>query len=337
MPSKRDLGTVVTGFVTVFVLLMVSFIGIHHFEILAQGTNATTSSTNATSGINGTGSSGGRAGEFTVVMPLGSSNNTVQTGYDPGYDPYAIAVSPGDKVIWDNQDTVVHSATSGNPLTVRPDGKFDTGLVGANQKSRPITMPTQPGEYRYFCTVHPFLSGTVVVQQEQHGSAQSNLSSPYIQQQRPFTQSQPYQNVPPSQIPFNPIPLSPPSSFSIPSQSPMMPPSSSLPALPPQIFNQPAKVGPRIVSENNYVDSYGSLHIVGEVINESYESMEFVQVTATFYDASNGVVGTSFDYTSPSTLQPGQRAPFDITANERTMPTYLIASYSLSADHSDFD
>jgi hypothetical protein len=72
-----------------------------------------------------------------------------------------------------------------------------------------------------------------------------------------------------------------------------MPPSSSLPALPPQIFNQPAKVGPRIVSENNYVDSYGSLHIVGEVINESYESMEFVQVTATFYDASNGVVGTS--------------------------------------------
>jgi hypothetical protein len=104
-----------------------------------------------------------------------------------------------------------------------------------------------------------------------------------------------------------------------------------------QTFNQPAKVGPRIVSENNYVDSYGSLHIVGEVINESYESMEFVQLTATFYDASNGVVETSFDYTSPSTLQPGQRAPFDITASEGTMPTYLTASYTLCADHSDFD
>ena len=117
----------------------------------------------------------------------------------------------------------------------------------------------------------------------------------------------------------------------------MMPPSSSLPGLPPQTFTQPEKVGPRILSENNYVDSYGSLHIVGEVINESYESMEFVQVTATFYDTSNGVVGTSFDYTSPSTLQSGQRAPFDITANERTMPTYLIASYSLSADYSAFD
>jgi hypothetical protein len=50
---------------------------------------------------------------------------------------------------------------------------------------------------------------------------------------------------------------------------------------------------------------------------------------ATFYDASNGV--------GPSSLQPGQRAPFDITASERTMPTYLIASYTLSADHLDFD
>ena len=42
-------------------------------------------------------------------------------------------------------------------------------------------------------------------------------------------------------------------------------------------------------------------------------------------------------YTRRSSLQPGQRAPFDITASERTMPTYLIASYSLSADHLDFD
>jgi plastocyanin len=214
--SEYDLATIVLGANIVFVLLMISLVGLGHFEALAQGSNATTNSTNATSGTNATGSSGGGAAEVTVVMPLGSSEGSVQTGYDP----YAIAVSPGDKVIWDNQDTVVHTATSGNPLTVRPDGKFDTGLVGANQESKPITMPTQPGEYRYFCTVHPFLSGTVLVQQEQQGAAQSNLTSPYIQQQLPFTQSQSYQNVPPSQIPFNPIPLSPPSSFSIPPQSP---------------------------------------------------------------------------------------------------------------------
>jgi plastocyanin len=335
--SEYDTDIMVLGISIVFVFLLISLVGSGNFETQAQGSNVTSNSTNATSGINATSLDGGTSGEVTVVMPLGSSEGSVQTGYDPGYDPYAITVSPGDKVIWDNQDTVVHTATSGNPLTVRPDGKFDTGLVGANQTSKPLTMPTQPGEYRYFCTVHPFLSGTVIIQQEQPGAAQSNLSPPSIQQQRPFIQSQPYQNVPPSQIPFNTIPLSPPSSFLIPPQNPMMPPSSSLPALPPQIFNQPTNVAPRILSENNYVDSYGSLHIVGEVINESYETMNSVQVTATFYDTNNGVVGTSFDYTSPMNLQPGQRAPFDITVSERTMPTYLIASYRLSADHLDFD
>ena len=77
----------------VLVLLMISLVGLGHYETLAQGTNATTNSTNATSGINVTNSSGGRAGKLTVVMLLGSSNGTVQTGYGPGYDPYAITVS----------------------------------------------------------------------------------------------------------------------------------------------------------------------------------------------------------------------------------------------------
>jgi plastocyanin len=316
--AEYDTDIMVLGISIVFVFLLISLVGLSDFEMRAQGTNVTTNSTNATSRHNASSSSGTGAGEVTIiVMPLGSSEASVQTGYDP----YTITVSPGDKVIWDNQDTVVHTATSGTDAGDSNSGKiFDTGLVGANQTSKLITMPLQPGEYRYFCTVHPFLSGTVIVQPERQPVAQSFLP-PSIQQ--PFAQLQPSQNIPQSsQIPFNPIPLSPP--------------SSSLLA-PPQTFIQPAKVGPRILSENNYLDSYGTLHIVGEVINESYEPMNSVQVTATYYDTNNGVVGTSFDYTSPSNLQPGQRAPFDITASERTMPTYLIASYTLSADHSDFD
>jgi hypothetical protein len=87
--SEYDLATIVLGANIVFVLLMISLVGLGHFEALAQGTNATTNSTNATSGTNATGSSGGGAAEVTVVMPLGSS--------EAYYDPYAIAVSPGDK------------------------------------------------------------------------------------------------------------------------------------------------------------------------------------------------------------------------------------------------
>ena len=135
------------------VLMTVSILGMSPSETIAQGTNAT----NATGAANATGTAGG-GGETTVVMPLGSSAATGGAGFEPA----AITVSPGGTVIWDNQDNALHTATSGESPT--PDGKFDTGLIGANQESKPVTMPTEPGEYKYFCTLHPFLVGTVTVQ-----------------------------------------------------------------------------------------------------------------------------------------------------------------------------
>jgi len=134
------------------VLLTVSFLGISPSETLAQGTNAT----NATGAANATSAGGG--GETTVVMPLGSSAATSGAGYEPP----TVTVSPGSSVIWDNQDNALHTATSGESPT--PDGKFDSGLIGANQASKPVTMPTEPGDYKYFCTLHPFLVGTITVQ-----------------------------------------------------------------------------------------------------------------------------------------------------------------------------
>ena len=100
-------------------------------------------------------------------------------------------------------------------------------------------------------------------------------------------------------------------------------------------LSQPTKIPPRILSDNNYVASTGSLHIVGEVINESYQPVRFVEITATFYDANNGVIGTDFTYTSPSTLQPGQKAPFDMIITEGSMPLYLVSYYTLSLDYRD--
>jgi plastocyanin len=142
----------------VFVLLAISFVGINTPEALAQGTNAT-NATNAAGTANATSAAGG-GGQNTVVMPLGSSSATGGQGYEPDQ----VTVSPGATVIWDNQDNALHTATSGNPDTAVPDGKFDSGIVGPNQPSKPVTMPTQPGDYIYFCTLHPFLVGTVTVQ-----------------------------------------------------------------------------------------------------------------------------------------------------------------------------
>jgi plastocyanin len=153
MKFKQFETSMIMGASLISVLMTVSILGMSPSETIAQGTNAT----NATGAANATGTAGG-GGETTVVMPLGSSAATGGAGFEPA----AITVSPGGTVIWDNQDNALHTATSGESPT--PDGKFDSGLIGANQESKPVTMPTEPGEYKYFCTLHPFLVGTVTVQ-----------------------------------------------------------------------------------------------------------------------------------------------------------------------------
>lgn len=141
------------GCSVIFVVLAISFAAGGLPEGIAHGTNATTA--NAT---NVTGASGGQGGQTTVVMPAGSLDPNTGIGYDP--DP--VTVSPGAVIVWDNQDNALHTATSGDPTTAVPDGVFDTGLVGAMTQSQPITMPSEPGEYSYFCTLHPYLTGTVI-------------------------------------------------------------------------------------------------------------------------------------------------------------------------------
>ena len=150
--AKYSERLIVAAISIVFVLLAIPFIGISNTETFAQGTNAT----NAT----GAGAAGSQGGQTTIVMPAGSVGMTSGGGYEPD----TATLSPGSTVVWDNQDNALHTATSGNPDTAAPDGKFDSGYVGANQQSKPVTMPTEPGEYTYFCTLHPFLVGTVTVQ-----------------------------------------------------------------------------------------------------------------------------------------------------------------------------
>jgi plastocyanin len=139
------------GYSIVFVVLAISFVALGPAEAIAQGTNAT----NATSPA-----AGGAGGQTTVVMPAGSMDPNAAIGYDP--DP--VTVSAGSSVIWDNQDNALHTATSGNAETAVPDGLFDSGMLGAKTQSQPIAMPSEPGEYTYFCTLHPYLTGTVVVE-----------------------------------------------------------------------------------------------------------------------------------------------------------------------------
>ena len=66
----------------------------------------------------------------------------------------------GEEVSWQNKDTEVHTVTSGTPAG-GPDGLFDSGLI-ENYMYFSHTFDTE-GVYDYFCMVHPWMQGKVIV------------------------------------------------------------------------------------------------------------------------------------------------------------------------------
>ncbi|MDA8294639.1 MAG: cupredoxin domain-containing protein [Actinomycetota bacterium] len=71
------------------------------------------------------------------------------------YHPATLTVRPGAHVTVTNTDAVAHTLTSRS-------GAFNTGLIQPGQ-SVTIVAPTKDGTYPYYCTVHQFMTGTLVV------------------------------------------------------------------------------------------------------------------------------------------------------------------------------
>jgi plastocyanin len=78
---------------------------------------------------------------------------------DIAYQPNPVQISVGDTIIWINDDSEPHTATSGQ--NARADGRFDSGIM-APTRTFEHTF-TEPGEYPYFCILHPNMVGTVSV------------------------------------------------------------------------------------------------------------------------------------------------------------------------------
>ena len=66
----------------------------------------------------------------------------------------------GEEVSWQNKDTEVHTVTSGTPAG-GPDGLFDSGLI-ENYMYFSHTFD-ESGTYDYFCMIHPWMEGKVIV------------------------------------------------------------------------------------------------------------------------------------------------------------------------------
>lgn len=79
------------------------------------------------------------------------------------FSPKSIDVKVGTKVTWTNQDTVLHTVTTGS--TDGPenhaDGTFNKKLDGKGAKASFVFA--QAGTYTYFCSQHNVMNGVIHV------------------------------------------------------------------------------------------------------------------------------------------------------------------------------
>jgi len=97
----------------------------------------------------------------TVTNAPGSST----PGCEPEcFIPSIVTIDVGGEVTWENNDTAAHTTTAGSPQD-GPSGVFDSSLIIAGS-SFSHTFDSA-GTYDYFCMVHPWMIGTVVVSAEE--------------------------------------------------------------------------------------------------------------------------------------------------------------------------
>ena len=109
--------------------------------------------------------------EYDVIIPFGAFNPELNTPAEVWYDPPTIIISVGDTVTWFNDDREGHTVTSG-----QGSGRFgwmsdDYGQADGLFHSERF-LPTdswsykfeEKGTFRYFCTIHPWMEGFVLVE-----------------------------------------------------------------------------------------------------------------------------------------------------------------------------
>jgi len=114
--------------------------------------------------------------EVTIGIPekAGFGQDCVADGC---FTPTTATVDVGGHVIMTNTDTTgVHTFTSGtvDGFQLSPSGTFDSGVLATGESLEWI--PDTAGEYPYYCMLHSWMTGTIIVQEEGHAHEESAAS-----------------------------------------------------------------------------------------------------------------------------------------------------------------
>ena len=136
---------------------------------------ATAGDTNKDGGVSGheaatvTGkvrSSGGAIGEaYVYIDGLRSSarGHTIEVKQrDKQFAPRVLVVPLGTKLVFPNQDTVIH-----NVFSTAPGNSFDLGSVKGGETSAPVVL-LKPGPVEIFCNIHSKMRADVLVVPNNH-------------------------------------------------------------------------------------------------------------------------------------------------------------------------
>jgi plastocyanin len=122
------------------------------------------------------------AEETATPVPAGAMKITMLEGAsvqgNPDYDPDDAQVPLNTKVVWENADSVPHTATSGSGPEDANSGKiFDTGIVNNGESSAPLelTGAAEGDKIAYYCQVHPYMTSSLTVTA---ASANGSASAP---------------------------------------------------------------------------------------------------------------------------------------------------------------
>ena len=102
--------------------------------------------------------------EVTIEPAAGSGAPGCEETPEGCFIPSTATVDVGGKVIFSNTDSVAHTFTSGMSSDVDSVGAvFDSSLAIAGSSFE--WSPTVVGEQPYFCIVHPWMEGLIIVQE----------------------------------------------------------------------------------------------------------------------------------------------------------------------------
>ena len=130
----------------------------YQLNIYAQTDNATGMTTNQTmSNQNSTTTTGSlESGGISVsIVPNASTMG------DKAYSPNSIEVKIGGGVTWSNDDSQIHTATSGSVGSTDSGSVFDSGILSPGATFDFVF--DKAGTYDYYCTLHPQMVGSINV------------------------------------------------------------------------------------------------------------------------------------------------------------------------------